>query len=380
MSTYKVKLGEEIVAVDGLAGLVKLVQEGRLAPEDPVFIPSTNRWHYARSVRQLREYFPGTPEPPKEPAKEPAKDSPRGAAPSPPARGNGSREASPPQPTSGPPREESRGADVLRLRTGRWSPEGRIEVPVFSYEVDADPPPGFQWVRLGLVTGSALIVGFFVWVYLSAYAEHIRQFETTGGDEFLAPATHDGATPLPASVAGTSKSGKKNAPRATPAQTKLAGVATPVSSAAPSPASATQTPAPATAFDEKSALAKVRSTSVTSVKRPADLGPAIARDLTRIAVPVRSIAFVPKKGVSGTAVPFVCVVEYVRGEKIEEATAKKHRYMTVAMIGRRVTELNLRLDSIRFIAIRGKARSESVISADLARRIADGSASAADLR
>jgi len=128
VSVYRVRLGDEVVEVDGVAGLVDLVKQNRLGPEDPVFVPASGKWHYARSIRQLRDLFP----------QQAAKPVPAPRA----------------QPAAEP--EEPAGAQVLNLRRGRWTPDGKgVEVPVFAYDIDADPPAP---LRLGLIVVAGLLV------------------------------------------------------------------------------------------------------------------------------------------------------------------------------------------------------------------------------
>ena len=334
MSRYRVKLGEEILEVDGLPGLIALAVAGRLGPEDPVFIPATNRWHYARSVRQLREYFPGAPA-------------------SSPAMQIETRQE--PEPQS----EESDGGDakVLTLRRGRWTADGKgVEVPVFTYDIDADPPLPLR--MFVLTAGGALFV-LAVWLYLygySAYVERKITAATPPASSVLLPAHSPVSTPpLPAATTASA-----------------AGTITRVATPLPAP-----TPKPLPVFDGIAVHTRVATEPLNTVTRPDQFGNAMRADLTRLAIPIREIVLVATKGTRDAAVPFALRVDYVPGEKSDAVATAKARYAIVVMAGRRIAQLHLSVKSFHLRTLAGKnVASDVEIPLDLAGRAWSGTAQA----
>lgn len=393
MSMYKVKLGEEIVEVDGLGGLVTLVREGRLGPEDPVFIPSTGRWHYARSVRQLREHFPAaapapassspspsvsasapttdaarvpaTPRTPAAPTRAPSPPASSSRPPSslsPPAVRPASRERRPPErrarveeDTPPPPRA----AEVVRLKTGRWTPDGGgVEVPVFAYDVDAEPPRAF---RMTVLASVSLIIGVGIYVYAvgGARVREKAALEHSGaGIATLVPAH---PTPPPVIEPTPAKSRPGRAARNDASRGKHP---------ASPPTRATPTPSRSTAsFDVGRARAEVTGAQETAVSRPDQLGRAIRLDLTRLGVPVHEVAVMTGKGPRNAAIPFHLRVDYAPPAGTHASRLAHDRFVIAAMLGRRIGELRLNVQSIHMRTLSGGRPTDDVaVPVDLARR------------
>lgn len=334
MSRYRVKLGEEILDVDGLPGLVALAVAGRLGPEDPVFIPATNRWHYARSVRQLREYFPGVPA-------------------SSPAMPIEARQE--PEPHS----EESDGGDakVLTLRRGRWTADGKgIEVPVFSYEIDADPPLP---LRLIVLTAGGTLFALATWLYLFGYSAYVQRRAATE-----TPSTSRSVLPA-------------HSPIPTPPLRATATPDAPAAVASDAPAQPASAPNPLPAFDGIAVHTRVATEPLTPVTRPDQFGNAMRADLTRLAIPIREIALVATKGTRDSAVPFALRIDYVPGDKSDAVATAKARYAIVVMAGRRIAQLHLSVKSFHLRTLAGKnVASDVEIPLDLAGRAWSGTAQA----
>ena len=331
MSLYKVKLGEKTVEVDGLGGLLKLAQAGELKPDDPVYVPSTARWHYARSIRQLRDHFVedrAPPPPPRAPA------APR--IPSP---------AVPPE------------RNVVPLRRGTWSPEGRgVEIPVFAYDVDLEAPPVYRNLRLIVLSGGGLLLVFLFWVYLSGYHRYLADAFPDGG--IHAPAPVPSRTPIPS-------------PRKIPATARAL---------APTPVPSQKQPQViAPLYDAATTLAQVRALKATPAARPDQLGTAMRSDLIKLTVPVHAVAVTAMKSTRDRAVPFKIVVDYAPGS-IAAASRAKHRFEIVAYLGRRIGEIPLNAGTIEIHeAQKGKAAMSKTVPVDLAKRVAAGSAEAAEV-
>ncbi|HVO30140.1 MAG TPA: hypothetical protein VMV18_05375 [bacterium] len=325
MSVYRVKLGDTILDVEGLSGLVSLVKEGRLGPEDPVFIPSTGRWHYARSVRQLREFFPeGLREPPPKPAREPE-----------------------------PPPEPEPSGEVVPLRRGRWSPEGTgVDVPVFAYEVDADAP---RPVRLAAIVIAALAVGTAIAVYEVGYAWYYRDRASSMKTIALVTAT---PTPTPRPTAAGSR----------PTQ----AVASPT-------ASVRATPTPLQ-INIAALRGQVAGVEVARVARPDQLGAAMRADLAKVAVPIHEVALTAGKGARNGAVPFQMRIDYVPVAGGTREHRVRDEYVILAMAGRRASELKLNVDSLRVRTLAGgKPVSDVVIAPALALKAWAGELTAEDV-
>ena len=79
---------------------------------------------------------------------------------------------------------------------------------------------------------------------------------------------------------------------------------------------------------------------------------------------------------------FVCTLDYATTDA-DAPTRARHRFMILAMTGRRISELGMKVESVRFRAITGKGKSartvETRISAETATGLWSGSASAAVL-
>ena len=321
MSVYRVKLGNEIVDVEGVEGLLDLVKQGRLGPEDPVFIPASGKWHYARSVRQLREHFaiaPPEPPPPKE--EEP---------------------------------DEAPSAQVLKLRRGRWTPDGKgVEVPVFAYEIDAEPP---QPVRLALIALVGILAVALASTWFFGYRHYLDSAPIPTGTP-PPPTTHIASATLAPAPATP-------APRA-PVATAIAA----------------STSVPLPEFDADAIRRKVSSAKLTPVSRPDALGAALRTDLTRLAIPVHEATLVAVKGARDSAVPFALRVDYAPPEKTSAVALAKARFAIVAMVGRRIGELHLHVQSFHLRTLAGKKIASDVeIPVDLAQRVASGSASRNDV-
>ena len=360
MTVYKVRRGEVVVDVEGFAALVEMAQAGELGPDDAVFVPASNRWHYARSIRQLREHFPAVedPPPPEGKVREMPRDAPPPAAP-PTRPGFDATEATKVQ-------DEGTGGDVVPMRRGRWTPEGKgVEVSVFNYEVDLETSKGVKPLRLVGIVLFALTVGGAIYLYNTSYAAYQeKEGERLAGGLVGTSAPTPDVTPRAGSSADVSDTDV------------LATAVTPVPAATTSSAVAVAaTPVPLPVFDTDGALAKVHAAGVTNVQRPDQLATAIRGDLIKLAVPVRAVVLVPgKAGKTKGPVPFDLVVDYSLGDDSTTTTHAKHYWMIAAMIGRRANELSLNLRQVSVRSFQGnKVGSTAVLPAELVRGVANGS-------
>lgn len=360
MTIYKVRRGEEVTDVEGFAALVQMAKEGALQPDDAVFVPASNRWHYARSIRQLREHFAQVEDPPPPPGK--VREMTREM-----------RESTPPAPDPtaathvNEDGERSGGADVVRMRRGRWTPEGKgVQVPVFNYEVDLEPPPAAKPLRMIAVIVFALLLGGGIYVYAQGYTEYLaEQAELVETGSRPAPPRAPVPAPTP-SRALSQQDGPRDEPTPAPAATRAAIAGTP----APAP----PTPVPLPSFDADGARRRVMSATVTPVTRTDQFAKAVRTDLIKLAVPVRNVKLVAGKGKTKGPVPFDLVFEYSLGDDNSRATHAKHYWMMVAMAGRRTVELRLNLRAVTVKSFRGnKLASSAVLPAELVKGVSNGS-------
>lgn len=389
MSVYRARVGDRIVEVEGLPGLIGLVRAGELKPEDPVFIPSTGKWHYARSVRQLREHFPGAEAAPPGPRTS-APPASRGAEKQPgDARPGTSRPAPRPgEETNAGTEPESSDeaqsgatasglAEVVPFRRGRWTPAGKgLEVPVFAYDVDLDGSGNGQAFRLAVLLAVGVVVVAAAYVYVVGYGRYQASLldKVEDGQSVWAGSAGADAVPEVAEVAPASDEPPEGGKPARATAPDAASSARSVKSAAP-----TRTPAARVSFDAADALARVRGARVTAVRRPDELGDALRADLLRIAVPLRAARFVPDRTPRKARVaPFVGVLEWTARE--DAAAVSRQRFMVVAMAGRRIDELDMNVSDLvlRSVDARGKS-SETRIPAELAVRLWRGEADPGEL-
>lgn len=358
-TVYKVRQGEQIRDVEGFAALVQMAQEGRLAPDDAVFVPASNRWHYARSIRQLREFFPAVEDPPPPPGK--VREMPR--------------EQTNPQhdPSERTVAEDGsgNGGDVVPLRRGRWTPDGKgVEVPVFNYEMDLDPPPAVKPLRFLVLVGFALAIGGSVYLYHTSYAEYVERQAALL--EAKMGASSGPVTDLPPPTETRPPQVEETPDRA--AAPTAVGFATLL----PAPATPMPTPAPAglPAFDSGTASSRVMSAKLTPVARVDQLGNAIRSDLVKLAVPVRSVQVLAGKSKTKGPVPFEMVVEYSLSDEGNASLYARHYWMILAMTGRRANETRLNLRSVTVKSMRGtKVSSSAQVTADVVKGVAAGSQS-----
>lgn len=366
MTIYRIRRGEVVSEVEGFSALVKMAQEGLLAPDDAVFVPASNRWHFARSIRQLREHFPpeSVVEEPPPPAGR-VRDLPR----TPPA------EPPPPLPSfegfgaqTAPGDGESAGADIVPLRRGRWSPDGKIEVPVFNYDVDLEPPAVLKPLRFIAAIVAGLMIGGAVWLYRASQAQSLAQaIEAEGGD--------GRGVDMPILERPQPRPIHTVRPRATATPTAVAATAT----ARPGVKPAAATPTPLPEFGAADARTKVLSARVTKVARPDALAAALRADLIRLSVPVRVVKVQAAAKARKGPAPFEVFVEYSHGGLSASARAR-HYWMLAAMIGRRANELKLNLGTVRVRTVRdGKKLSEVALPPALVRGVASGSTTPAAL-
>lgn len=331
MSTYKVRRGETTLEVEGLSGLVSLIQQGELGPDDPVFIPATGRWHYARAVRQLRDHFPAgavTAPPP---------------APPPPAvekeEGEEERRGDRPAVIHAPP------ANVLPLRPLRsriTGPSGASAVPVFSYDVDLDSDTRKRFRLLFLLAAGAVLIGL-TWVYQAGYAAYMRDYGSRIAQ----------ATPIPI------------APGPGPGPARVPVRATPVPVVAP-----VATPKPL--YDPAEVVAKVKALRSTIPDRPDRLGPAMRADLLKLGVPVHSVV-VAVHGKGSGKLPFACLIEPAFGSLSPKSVARD-RYLIVAYAGDRISRTRLNLDLLQVKSVAGRKMKLVNVPLELARRASAASA------
>lgn len=354
MAQYKVKVGETTMDVDGLAGLVKLVRAGQLKPDDPVFVPSTSRWHYARSIRQLREHFgegDAVPEPPRQPA------ATRVSAPlatEPPRAPRVARV------TTNVSADRGEGDDnVVPLRRGKWTPDGKgVEVPVFAYDVDLEPPAAFKNLRAMVLMGMGLLAVLLFWVYLHGYRSYLEE-------ELPEKAPGSGA-PMPAFTQPRIAATPRTMPTPHAASTHVAA-ATPVPTATPP------------LYDSAAALQQVRALTPAPVTRVDQLGAAMKSDLLKLTVPAHAVTVSTMKAHVSPA-PFRIDVDYAPGD-VGAASRAKHRFLIVAYVGRRVSELKLNAGAFDLVTEAPKKKKPHVVSVpiDLAEKVAAGTASATDV-
>ncbi len=350
MSGFRVKIGEQTVEVDGLDGLITLAREGRLGPEDPVYLPASGRWHYARSIRQLRELFPGLPDPP------------------------------PPRAPAAEP--ETAGADVVPLRKPRWSPEGRgVEVPVFGYDVDLFRPARSPATRIAFLLAAGAMAIAAIVVYRGVYRRYLDRTLPTPERDRLAVVERTpepgraARAPVPTDESGPATAAVAAAPDAPPAAAPGGGEPSPGSGEASPRPDATPLP-----FDAEAARAKVLALPLGRVERPDQLGDEIKGDLIRLGVPVRAAEIRAERGDVTDLVPFRARVDYVAGEGISTATLDRQRWMVVVMVGRRFVAHDLRVATFRVASwVDEKKVSEVVVPVELARRAAEGAAVAGEV-
>lgn len=248
-------------------------------------------------------------------------------------------------------------AKVLTLRRGRWTADGKgVEVPVFSYDIDADPPLPLRMIVL-TVCGALLALASWLYLYgYSAYVEKKVAAETPPASSVLLPA-HPPVSTAPVRADAT--------PNAT---ATIAQVATPL------PPS---TPKPLPVFDGIAVHSRVATEPLNTVTRPDQFGNAMRADLTRLAIPIREIALVATKGARDSAVPFALRIDYVPGEKSDAVAKAKARYAIVVMAGRRIAQLHLSVKSFHLRTLAGKnVASDVEIPLDLAGRAWSGTAQA----
>ena len=347
MSTYKIRRGEEMIEVEGFGALVDLVKRGMLAPDDAVFVPASNRWHYARSIRQLREHFPQVEDP------LPPEGKVRDLA-------SAERVPSVQQEDDGTAAEPTNVADVVRLRRGRWTPDGKgVEVPVFNYDIDLTPPPAAKPLRWAMIVGIGVVVGGLIWIYVLGYRRHM---ENLGNRSFEKATDVVNATPLPQ---------QSGARAATPEPRVTMAVAAPT----PEPTRGPAVPP----FDERVARSKVLTAGVTAASRPDQLGPAMKTDLIKLAVPVAAAEVKPVQG-KGKVVPFSMRIDYALGDGVEPALAARHYWMILLMAGRRASESRLNLHSVTVRTMRdGRVTATTTFPPELVTGATNGSAAPEDV-
>ena len=357
MTIYKVRRGETVTDVEGFTALVQMAKDGELLPDDAVFVPASNRWHYARSIRQLREHFAQVedPEPPPGKVREMTREMRESTNPA-----HDPTEATHVQDGDGT------GGDVVPMRRGRWTPEGKgVQVPVFNYEIDLEPPPAAKPLRLLLFVGIGLALGSGIYVYMRGYARYLES-EAQRAEALIAagPLLTPARTPQPGQVSATRQQDEPDTPdRGTPKPVVTAG---------------TPTPVPLPEFDSSGARSKVMNASVSPVTRTDQFARAVRTDLIKLAVPVRNVQLLAgkDKGKVKGPVPFDIVVEYSLGDDGSRATHAKHYWMILSMVGRRASELRLNLRAVTVKSFQGnKAVSSAVLSADLVKGVSGGSRS-----
>ena len=364
MTIYKVRRGEQVHDVEGFAALVKLAQDGHLRPDDAVFVPASNRWHYARSIRQLREYFPQVEDPPPPPGK--VREIPRDMVP-PRSSGPSASQEEADDAAEATRVGEGAGADVVPLRRGRWTPDGKgVQVPVFNYEVDLDPPPAARPLRLVLTVGFALMVGGAIYLYGTGYAEYLDEASQRVEKDDVPVRTPTATPPLQAASSGLDPASVDAAAAAPPEAARPEG--TPVAAVAP-------TPVPLPSFDTAGSRAKVMQAKLTPVKRPDQLGAAMRGDLIKLAVPVRAVRLAAVKKSRKGPVPFDLTIEYSAGDDLATSTRARHYWMIGAMAGRRASELRLNLRTVTIRTWKGEKRISQVsVPASAVKAISNGGA------
>lgn len=333
MAEYKVRIDEKVYRVKGLAGLVKLIQAGRLSPDDPVFIPRTGKWHYARSIRQLREHFATQTE--AETPPEPPPENPRVARPDFQAVRR-EAESRPAPAVSSPPAASESGAssqaaaDVLPLKRParrRFESKEPVEVPVYSYDVEAETP---SWVRRIFLAGIVLIVGLVLLLWV--ISERQEYAEDVKNNTVLATPRPTGSrvvrTPRPAGK--TTEAPEATADRAAVATPRQA---TPRNARTPRP-KPTQAPVDMRALRrDVNRLPKRTASSIEALEKQ------MVEDLVRLKVPVRSLHIKEGRARGRQVVPFTVEVVYAA----DDAKANQRRVAVGLVIGRAMamTRLNV---------------------------------------
>ena len=310
MAEYKVRIADKVYQVSGFTELVELAKSGRLGPKDPVFVPRTGKWHYASSIRQLREYFTEVPTP------SAAEDSARIARPDfTPAR---------PIDPRGPQAQQAP-AEVLPLR--RPEPVGDpIEVEVFFYEVDARTP---VWLRRVVLFGAVGVFGFGLLIGVVMIQEQGARIDENGYEPVSSTRRNvrqfrqveDDATPQPT----TRRSDKKS------------------SAAAP-------TPRPTPSVQLAVLRADVKRLPGGRPKSIEGLSQQISRDLTRMKVPVRDVTIrVARTRKKQTVVPYIVVVTYAH----KPGAGDRRRAAIGLVVGRAMTQSRLNVGTVQLRGHRG---------------------------
>ncbi len=60
MSEFKLKRGRKVYHIREFSSLLELARRGMIAPDDPIFVPSVERWVYARAIHELSALLEGT--------------------------------------------------------------------------------------------------------------------------------------------------------------------------------------------------------------------------------------------------------------------------------------------------------------------------------
>lgn len=368
MTIYKVRRGETVTDVEGFTALVQMAQDGQLLPDDAVFVPASNRWHYARSIRQLREHFALVEDPPPPPGK--VREMTREM------RESTNSAHDPTEATNVQEGNEGSGGDVVPMRRGRWTPEGKgVQVPVFNYEVDLEPPAAAKPLRMIALIAFAFFVGGGIYVYTRAHAQYLANEAEKFDAERIVPVGTPEQAPLPATRRPVVDGG---ADTPAPAETLVVAKATPTPTPTPPP-----TPVPLPSFDSSAARSKVMNASVTAVTRTDQLAPAMRADLIKLAVPVRKVQLLAGKSKAKGPVPFDLVIEYSAGDAAaagSKATRAKHYWMILSMAGRRASELKLNLRAVTVKSVSAnKVVSTATLPADVVKGVSSGSKGTTDV-
>lgn len=306
MAEYKVRIDDKVYKVSGLAGLVQLIQNGRLKETDAVFVPRSGKWHYASSIRQLREHFDARKTQPSMAAPPvPAPTPTPGPTPTTPPRGNGS----------------ANGAGVTRAQAPRRPVSNDpIDIPVYHYEIDEETP---AWVRRAFLGVIVVFIGIFLFAWVvtekQRYAEDIAKNPTLTATKALR--THQPRA-------------SRTRPPHTPDEVVVRGTTTPK----PRTSSAKATPTPVvidirTLRSDLNQLPKRRPSSLAELEKQ------MVEELLKLKVPVRAVKITEPKAKKAAVVPFKVQVAYVHNKK----RADYNRVAIGLVIGRtmEITKLNV---------------------------------------